>query len=185
MTMERTRMTKEDRRKQILSAALDVFVEKGYNGATTSEIAKAANISEVTLFRHFDSKKEIFSSSIEPIVLTTLKESIMASKELSKREQLEYILIERIKLVSKNRRVIRLLLMESQINSELSEVNYIDKISNLLKETLSTIGVSLKNDKVTMRILMGGILSFLYLPEDDEETIEHYVQKIMTLIMSK
>lgn len=183
MSTERTRMNKEDRRKQILSSALEVFVEKGYNGATTAEIAKAANISEVTLFRHFESKKEIFSSSIEPILFTTLKESITASKELSQKQQLEFILGERIKLVSKNRKVIRLLLMESQINTELGEINYIDKISSLLKNTLSELGVSMEDDKLTMRMLMGGILSFLYLPEDDEETIRDYVKKIMTMMI--
>ena len=45
------RMSRKDRQYQILEAALTVFIEKGYNGATTAEIAKAANISEVTLFR--------------------------------------------------------------------------------------------------------------------------------------
>ncbi len=185
MTIERTRMSKEDRRDQILTSALNVFVERGYNGATTAEIAKEANISEVTLFRHFESKKEIFTSSIEPIVLTTLKESITASKELSKMEQLEFILTERIKLVSKNRKVILLLLMESQINSELGEMNYINKISTLLEDTLSELGIKVRDDKLTMRLLMGGILSFLYLPEDNEETIREYVKKVMNLIHSK
>ncbi len=183
MTLERTRMTKDDRREQILTCALEVFVEKGYNGATTAEIAKAASISEVTLFRHFESKKEIFSCSIEPILVTTLKESITASKELSLKEQLEFILVERIRMVSKNRKVIRLLLMESQINTELGEINYIDKIFSLLKNTLLELGVSMKEDKLTMRMLMGGILSFLYLPEDDEETIRNYVKYIMTVMV--
>ncbi len=50
-------MTREERRKQILESALKVFIEKGYNGSTTLDIAKKADISEVTLFRYFDSKK--------------------------------------------------------------------------------------------------------------------------------
>ena len=50
------RMNREDRRAQILDAAMSVFVEKGFTASTTLEIAKAANISEVTLFRHFASK---------------------------------------------------------------------------------------------------------------------------------
>ena len=44
------RMNREDRRAQILDAAMSVFVEKGFTASTTLEIAKAANISEVTLF---------------------------------------------------------------------------------------------------------------------------------------
>lgn len=183
MNKKRIRMTKEDRRKQILSAAINVFVEKGYNGATTLEIAKAADISEVTLFRHFKSKKEIYSSSIEPIIFTTLKKSVTASKDLTKKEQLKYILTERIKLVSKNRKVMRLIVMESQINTELDEVNYIDKISKILRDTISDIGIPIENEKFIIRILMGGILSFLYLPEDDEEVIEGFVENIMDLII--
>lgn len=176
-------MTKEDRRKQILSEAINVFVEKGYNGATTLEIAKAANISEVTLFRHFSSKKEIFNLSIEPILFTTLRESITTSKNLTPREQLEYILTERIKLISENRGVIRLLLMESQINTELKDINYIDEISIILKNTITRIGIPIEDDEFIMRVLMGGILSFLYLPEDDEKRITDFVKNIVDLII--
>ncbi len=182
MNKKQKRMSREDRRQQILAAALDVFVDKGYNGATTLEIAKAAEISEVTLFRHFRSKKEIFNSSIQPIIFTTLKESITASKDLSPEEQLKFILTERIKLVAANRRVMRLMIMESQINPELAEVSYIDKISSLLQETISDLGLSFENDEFIMRILMGAILSFLYLPEDGEENIDEFVEKLLILI---
>lgn len=181
--MERKRMTSEDRKKQILDSALNVFIENGYNGATTAEIAKAANISEVTLFRHFDSKKDIFMSSIEPIVINTLRESITASKDLNSKEKLEHILTERLMLISKNREVMKLLIMESQINKELNSLNYIDKMSTLLRTTISEIGIPIKEDKFIMRLLMGGILSFLYLPEDDEENIEDYAKNIIKFII--
>lgn len=181
--MERKRMTSEDRKRQILDSAIKVFVEYGYNGSTTSEIAKAANISEVTLFRHFESKKDIFIGSIEPIVFNTLKESITASKNLNSREKLEYILTERLMLISKNREVMKLLIMESQINKELNSLNYIEKMSTLLKTTISEIGIPIEDDVFIMRVLMGGILSFLYLPEDDENKIVDYVKKIVAYII--
>lgn len=182
MNNERTRMTREDRKKQILERAINVFVDKGYNGATTLEIAKAADISEVTLFRYFSSKKDIFIESIEPIVVTTLKESITASKDLTPREKLEFIFTERIRLISRNRGVMKLLLMESQINPELDNLNYIEKISLLLKETIKDLGIPIEDDEFIMRFLMGGILSFLYLPEDDEEKIRDFVKNIINFI---
>ena len=176
-------MTSEDRKKQILASAIKVFVENGYIGSTTAEIAKAANISEVTLFRHFSSKKDIFIASIEPIVFSTLKDSITASKDLNSQEKLEYILTERLMLISKNREVMKLLIMESQINKELNNLNYIEKMSTLLRTTISEIAIPMKDERLIMRVLMGSILSFLYLPEDDDEKIEDYVKYIVKVII--
>lgn len=178
------RMSKEERKKQILESALKVFVEKGYNGATTLEIAKRADISEVTLFRHFTSKQEIFMEGIEPIIFTTLKESIVASKELSPEKQLEYILRERISLISKNYKVIRLILMESKISGELSDINYIGKIAKLLKVTITDMGFTIKDEEFALRLLMGGILSFLFMPEADEDKIKDFVSYIISSIIN-
>ena len=72
----RKRMSKEERREQILESALSIFIDKGYNGATTMDISKEAGISEVTLFRYFDSKKQIFREAIEPILVTGLRKSL-------------------------------------------------------------------------------------------------------------
>jgi AcrR family transcriptional regulator len=41
---------------QLLEAALQVYAESGYHGATTRRIAAAAGVNEITLFRHFGSK---------------------------------------------------------------------------------------------------------------------------------
>ena len=53
-------MSKEDTAKSILEAALKLFSERGYSNATTKEIAEQANVNEVTIFRHFNSKKKLF-----------------------------------------------------------------------------------------------------------------------------
>ena len=50
---------------QILDAALNVMVEQGYTGATTRQIAAAANINEVTLFRRFGNKKKLITAALE------------------------------------------------------------------------------------------------------------------------
>lgn len=50
---------------QILSAALDLMAEKGYAGATTLQIAAAAEVSEVTLFRRYGSKKNLLLAAVK------------------------------------------------------------------------------------------------------------------------
>lgn len=53
-----------DARQKILEAALRVFAETGYRGATTRRIAQEAGVNEVTLFRQFGSKEELIREAI-------------------------------------------------------------------------------------------------------------------------
>lgn len=52
---ERTRASKE----KIIHAAMDLFAQQGYRGATLAEIAKAANLTEPGLLHHFPSKNHL------------------------------------------------------------------------------------------------------------------------------
>lgn len=177
------RMTREERRAQIIGSALNIFIEKGYNGATTVDIANEAGISEVTLFRYFSSKKELFMEGIEPILITSLEESITASRDLEPMEKLKYILQDRITFISNNHRVIKLILMENEINPEIADFNYIDRITSLLKKSIREAGLELRDDDSSIRLLMGSILSFLYLPELDGDKIEKYISKLIGMIV--
>lgn len=56
------RMTISD--QDIIEAALNLFAEKGYTSVSTREIATAAGITEMTLFRRFESKKNLFLRSV-------------------------------------------------------------------------------------------------------------------------
>ncbi|TPW08411.1 MAG: TetR family transcriptional regulator [Alphaproteobacteria bacterium] len=50
----------DPRNETILSAAFDVFAEKGIHGATMLEIATRAKVSKETLYARFDSKEGLF-----------------------------------------------------------------------------------------------------------------------------
>jgi AcrR family transcriptional regulator len=43
-----------------MQAAAGLFAAQGYSGATTRAIAEAAGVNELTLFRHFETKKNLF-----------------------------------------------------------------------------------------------------------------------------
>jgi AcrR family transcriptional regulator len=60
MSVTTERKSKEERREEILDAALQVFAEHGYQGASTEEIARRAGISQPYVFRLFGTKKELF-----------------------------------------------------------------------------------------------------------------------------
>ena len=53
-----------DARSRILAAARDIFYENGYDGATTRLIAQKAEVNEVTIFRHFGNKENLFMAVV-------------------------------------------------------------------------------------------------------------------------
>jgi AcrR family transcriptional regulator len=59
------RMAAEDRRQQILDVAVRLFSQKGFRGTTTKEIALAAGVNEAIIFRHFVTKRELYSAIID------------------------------------------------------------------------------------------------------------------------
>jgi len=50
---------------KIFSAALEILIAHGYEGATTQKIAEVAGVNEVTLFRKYGSKAGLFEKVIE------------------------------------------------------------------------------------------------------------------------
>ncbi|HKB89125.1 MAG TPA: TetR/AcrR family transcriptional regulator [Opitutaceae bacterium] len=55
-------MTRPETKKLLLDAAARVFAREGLSRATTREIAREAGVNEVTLFRHFGSKKRLLAA---------------------------------------------------------------------------------------------------------------------------
>jgi len=59
---DRTNNPTQDR---ILEAAVQLFSRQGYSGSSTNEIARLAGVSEVTVFRHFPRKRDLFWAAAE------------------------------------------------------------------------------------------------------------------------
>jgi AcrR family transcriptional regulator len=53
-----------ERTDKIVQAAAQLFARQGYHGTSTREIARLADVSENTLFRHFDHKEDLFWSAL-------------------------------------------------------------------------------------------------------------------------
>ena len=55
---------KEARPGELLDAALDLFVEKGFAATRSEEVAARAGVSKGTLFLYFPSKEELFKAVV-------------------------------------------------------------------------------------------------------------------------
>jgi AcrR family transcriptional regulator len=56
---------KDDRKQQILEAAISLFAAQGYYKTTTAHVAKVAGITQPYVFHFFKSKEELFVAVVE------------------------------------------------------------------------------------------------------------------------
>ncbi len=63
--MARTPKVVEDRREQILDAAIRVFAQKGFTRATNKDIAREAGITPGLIYHYFESKEAVMKAIIE------------------------------------------------------------------------------------------------------------------------
>ena len=73
MVVTTERKSKEERREDILDAAIAEFAAKGLHGASTDEIARLAGISQPYVFRLFGTKKELYLAVIARCFRQTLE----------------------------------------------------------------------------------------------------------------
>lgn len=94
-----TRAKSEQRVRDILRISRDVFAERGYERATTTEIAQRLGVSEATVFTYFRGKRELCLH-----VLSDWYDEIIAAieqglpREVSIRAQLRFIVHTHLRL---------------------------------------------------------------------------------------
>ncbi len=72
-TNEAKTEAREERRRQIRSAALKVFVEKGFQQTRIQDITNAAGVSTGTFYIYYKTKRELFLDVIDEMTASTVK----------------------------------------------------------------------------------------------------------------
>lgn len=141
----------------------------------------------MTLFRYFSSKKKLFREVVEPVLKESLEKVAinLKQKDLDSTEKLKFILKDRIEFATRNRGIIKLILMERQINPEIIQFDYIENTLSLLEKSAREAEIELKDRELTIRILIGSILSFLYFPEKNGQKIDEYIDHLLSLLKNK
>jgi AcrR family transcriptional regulator len=72
------RLPRSQRRAQLLDAAKDVFVERGYHAAAMDEIAIRAGVSKPVLYQHFPGKLDLYLALLDQSI-DSFVESVLVS----------------------------------------------------------------------------------------------------------
>ncbi len=126
--------------QKIINAAIKVFSEKGFEGATTSEIAQEAGVAEGTIFRHFGTKKGILQGILisavtsfqKPQIMTYLAELI----EKGDARTLVHVIKEQLNAIQQQLPLLKMLFYEAQFHTEVQEI-IVDRIAKPILDLLS------------------------------------------------
>lgn len=104
-------------KQAILEASLQVFSNKGYSVATTQEISKKAGVSEMTLFRKFETKKNLFLEAVEYGLGISFGKEEYIDIKTPLRDFLRNIIHQKLMMISNNIHIVRMLIRESLLNT--------------------------------------------------------------------
>lgn len=92
---------KEQKKRSIKQAAFELFSTIGVNKITIRDIASKANVSQVTIYNHFENKYQLFFEVIQDFIIDQFNnmEAIIKSNQSTK-EKMEAIILEKTKLMS-------------------------------------------------------------------------------------
>jgi AcrR family transcriptional regulator len=76
-------VTAAETRERLLSAAADVFAERGYDGTRVADIAAAAGVSNGAMYAHFGSKAELLVAALRTYGRRLLEEAFAADPDRS------------------------------------------------------------------------------------------------------
>ena len=100
-TKPRWRRRKDARPEEIISAALEVFTDRGFAATKLEDVAKRAGVTKGTIYLYFDSKEALFKALIRETIVPVIAqgEALAQSFTGSARELLEQLVREYWRLV--------------------------------------------------------------------------------------
>jgi AcrR family transcriptional regulator len=116
----RKRFSSEERRDQLIRIAVRLFSQRGFEGTTTKSIATAAGVSEATIFQHFKTKEDLYSSIFDYKAKETgfreWKEQLRECAERLDDEKLIFLMVERILKMNREDPQIQRLMFQSVLS---------------------------------------------------------------------
>jgi TetR/AcrR family transcriptional regulator, cholesterol catabolism regulator len=136
--MARTPKVVEDRRDQIIDAAMRIYSQKGFTRATNKDIAREAGITPGLIYYYFESKEALLKAIIETRspaqLMTTLPPQAF---ELPPQLFLRMLILRALSIIESEQLIqfVRMLLPEMVHNSELASV-----VSSMVQRILEFLG---------------------------------------------
>jgi AcrR family transcriptional regulator len=111
---------RQERRREILTAAGRIFAQKGFEKATTREIAALAGVAEGTIYNYFQGKRDLLISLLGSLVTDSLQEALTAELfDLDEQSFLANLIGRRLESITSNADMLLVLFQQIMVDDEL------------------------------------------------------------------
>lgn len=120
---------------KIMEVALQLFSEQGYYSTTTKQIAQVAGVNELTIFRHFGSKDNLFQVTTEEYVIKSNIEKVLldGTDQIDVETGIRVIAGRIYDLYNKNTKLYKVQLKLSDYEADFVRLKLSRKINSILK----------------------------------------------------
>ena len=186
----------EARRRQILRGAAQVFVAKGFQKATTKEIAQAAGVSEGTIYNYFTNKRELLLAMIDFIGIQSLQKLVTEGLPAEPKTLLPMIMRDRYQLLQEYGPLMAPIIAEIFTDPELRETVYQQIIMPFVANLEQYIQAHINSGEfrqidpiIVPRALIGAVAINFTLkltgldPRYDDLSIETLIKQLVSLFL--
>lgn len=188
------------KQKKIIDAASKLFAEKGYSNTSTAEIAKLAEVSEGTIFKHYGTKdklllslivpylKECIPSIVDEVFNETMNDSITTFEEF-----LRAFLKNRKQFISENKEIFQIIVKEmiytEKLKNELFPLLYengasrFNKVIELFKERGELIAMPSERILKMLLTFIGGFFATNYVLLNRQTISDDEMEDVICFVM--
>lgn len=198
LTLQSTKRTAKQQR--IIEAAIQLFAEKGYANTSTAEIAKAAEVSEASIFKNYGTKVNLllalilpYMKEIFPAIESETLERVASNSNSTFEGFLRELIKNRIAFIMENKKIFQVLIKEILYKEDLKAdlIPYINEIVKtrvigfieLFKEQGELIDIPTDRIMKLLFTFIGGFIAsrFVLLNMDSisDEEIEDAIRFVM------
>ena len=140
---------KDARPEELVAAALDVFVERGYAGTALADVARRAGVTKGTIYLYFENKEALFKAVVRSTIVPVIAqgEALAQSFTGSARELLEQLVREYWQLVGETALagIPKLMMAEAATFPELTRFYYDEVVARGHRLMAGVIERGIKN----------------------------------------
>lgn len=178
LTYQARKALVRERQQQILAAAAQVFAVKGFAGATIRDIARAARVSEGSIYLYFKNKQDLLvhlpRQFMQPPLEAFQAASLDANEPPTPQALLESMARNMVRVITHNRELMRVLFTSLPTMDDATRATYMREVPAYAMETFEAYiraqqeaGVFRAeiDAEIAARILPGMMIFFLLVQE--------------------